>query len=170
MKTSTDSQLTTSLTVTMMSRITINLKSSVHKMKNNAIIRPDLPSVFTQQTHMNIASNIKIVAPGFNQSITDSVDFGVEMSTSNLRRNHADRVGSSQNAITIVAPPQKRQRLSVIPQESSDWEYNVECPSDGLSPTSRTRSTSSRDRDVQQTQTFDTMGLDTTSESKPTNM
>ena len=119
--------------------------------------------MFTQQTHMNIASNIKIVTPGFNQTTTtDSVDFGVEMPTSNLRRNtsSADRVGSGKNAITILAPLPKRQRLSAIPQESPDWEYNVDSPSGR-----------SRDRDGQwQSQTLDNTGLDTVSESKPTDV
>jgi len=121
-------QLELLLTVAMMSRITINLKSSVHKMKNS-VVRPVLPSMFTQQTHLDVASDIKIVAPGFNQTRTiETFDFGAEVPMGNLRReDHTgdiDKVGLGRAAITILTPP-KKQRLSTIPQEKTDWETSA---------------------------------------------
>lgn len=113
----------------MMSRITINLKSSVHKMKSS-VVRPVLPSMFTQQTHLEVASDIKIVAPGFNQvKPTDTFDFGAEVPIGNLRReDHTgdiDTVGLGRTAITILTPP-KKQRLSTVPQEATDREAIAE--------------------------------------------
>ena len=61
------------LTVAMMSRITINLKKSVHKV-NDTRIKAELPSMFTQHTQFQVGSNVNIVAPGFNQRTqTDTI-------------------------------------------------------------------------------------------------
>ncbi|KAG2010290.1 hypothetical protein CC2G_013127 [Coprinopsis cinerea AmutBmut pab1-1] len=50
----------------MMSRITINLKKSVHKV-NDTEVRPEMPSMFTQKTRLEVSGDVHIVAPGFNQ-------------------------------------------------------------------------------------------------------
>ena len=112
------------MTVAMMSRITISLKSSVEAMKNVDVVRPVLPSMFTQNSRMDVASNIRIVAPGFNQTKSvDSLNFGLDMSTNGLRGNQsisapANRLGLG--ATTILTP--NRRKLSTIQQEPLDWE------------------------------------------------
>lgn len=118
------------MTVAMMSRITISLKSSVEDMKNVEVVRPVLPSMFTQHSRLDVASNIKIVAPGFNQTKTvDSLDFGLEMSTNNLRGDQpqsgaAKKLGSGKAAVTILTP--NRRQLSTIQQENSaDWDQGL---------------------------------------------
>jgi len=123
-------QLELLMTVAMMSRITISLKSSVADMKNVEVVRPVLPSMFTQHSRLDVASNIKIVAPGFNQTKTvDSLDFGLEMSTNNLRGNQpqsgaAKKLGSGRAAVTIFTP--NRPQLSTIRQENSgDWDHGL---------------------------------------------
>ncbi|TFK24399.1 hypothetical protein FA15DRAFT_669631 [Coprinopsis marcescibilis] len=65
-------QLELLLTVAMMSRITINLKKSVHKVSDSQV-KPEMPSLFTQKTHMEVDPALKIVAPGFNQTQTDTM-------------------------------------------------------------------------------------------------
>ncbi|RXW21497.1 hypothetical protein EST38_g4361 [Candolleomyces aberdarensis] len=65
-------QLELLLTVAMMSRITINLKKSVKKL-NDTRVKAELPSMFTQNTQFQVGSNVKIVAPGFNQTQTDTM-------------------------------------------------------------------------------------------------
>ncbi|KAJ2932662.1 hypothetical protein H1R20_g4435, partial [Candolleomyces eurysporus] len=65
-------QLELLLTVAMMSRITINLKKSVKKL-NDTRVKAELPSMFTQNTQFQVGSNVKIVAPGFNQTQTDTL-------------------------------------------------------------------------------------------------
>ena len=109
-----------------MSRITISLKSSVEEMTNVDVVRPVLPSMFTQHSRMDVASNIKIVAPGFNQTKTvDSMDFGLEMSAKDLRWNQPTNRGG---AVTILSP--NRPKLNTINQESSDWERSLSATED----------------------------------------
>jgi hypothetical protein len=122
------------MTVAMMSRITISLKSSVEEMKNVDVVRPVLPSMFTQHSRLDVASNIKIVAPGFNQTKTvDSLDFGLEMPTDNLRRNQPNSAPPNRFAMgTTTNLTPDRRKLSTIQQEPWDWE-----PSPGLSPVRR---------------------------------
>lgn len=52
----------------MMSRITINLKKSVHKVNDPSYIRPVLPSMFTQKDGMDVDTGLRVVVPGFNDS------------------------------------------------------------------------------------------------------
>ena len=112
----------------MMSRITISLKSSVEDMKNVDVVRPVLPSMFTQHSRLDVASNIKIVAPGFNQTKTvDSLDFGLEMPINGLRRNQPNlgspnMIGLGLGPTSILTP--NRRQLSTIPQEF-DWEHSA---------------------------------------------
>jgi hypothetical protein len=102
------------MTVAMMSRITISLKSSIDEMKNGNVVRPVLPSNFTQHSRLNVSSNIKIVAPGFNQTkTTDSLDFGPEMATRDLWRTQP-KFDSHQRVLTPNRP-----KLSTTQQESS---------------------------------------------------
>ena len=116
------------MTVAMMSRITISLKSSVEDMKNVDVVRPVLPSMFTQHSRMDVASNIKIVAPGYNQTKTvDSLDFGLEMPINGLRRNQPNSgtpnmTGLGSGPTSILTP--NRRLLSTIPQEF-DWEHSA---------------------------------------------
>ncbi|KAF8158500.1 hypothetical protein B0H34DRAFT_846735 [Crassisporium funariophilum] len=61
--------------VAMMSRITLNLKKSVHKV-NDSQIRPEMPSMFTQRSHLTVQghSDIMIATPGGEiKSQTDSL-------------------------------------------------------------------------------------------------
>jgi len=111
------------LTVAAMSRISINLRSSVQKMKNVKVVRPVLPKIFTQHSHLDVASNIKIVAPGFNQTKTvDSLDFGLELSTPDLRRDQPNLGTANTSGSSKDATP-NRPRLGTILQESSDLEH-----------------------------------------------
>jgi len=110
-------QLELLMTVAMMSRITISLKSSVEDLKN-LDVRPVLPSMFTQHSRMDVASNIKIVAPGYNQ-MKDSLDFGLEMPTNGLRRNNQPNSGLGVGPTAILTP--NRRQLNTIQQEF-DWE------------------------------------------------
>src|SRR6266508_935149 len=123
----------------MMSRITINLKSSVYKMKNS-VVRPVLPSMFTQQTHLDVASDLKIVAPGFNQTRTIEA-FDVPMG--NLRKGDhtgdTDIVGQGRAAITILTPQNKKQRMSGIAQETSNWDASTGTVTAGWSSVNQTR-------------------------------
>ena len=65
----------TRLTVTMMSRITLNLKRSVGKL-NDTNVRAELPSIFTKRSErINTNHDIKIVAPGFNNGNATINDF-----------------------------------------------------------------------------------------------
>jgi len=121
-------QLELLMTVAMMSRITISLKSSVEEMKNVDVVRPVLPSMFTQHSRLNVASDIKIIAPGFNQTRTvDSLDFGLEMSTHELRQNQPSRLGLGNGALTTLTP--NRRKLSTIQQESPDLEHGLDSAS-----------------------------------------
>jgi len=116
-----------------MSRITISLRSSVEDLKNVDVVRPVLPSMFTQNSRMDVASNIKIVAPGFNQTKTaDSFDFGLQMPINGLRRNQPNSdppnrlgLGVPVGPTTILTP--NRRQLSTIQQEF-DWEHITEKP------------------------------------------
>lgn len=112
------------ITVTMMSRITLNLKKSVHKVHDDHI-RPELPSLFTQQSRLHANSNIKIVTPGFDNQrgagpifSTDSVD------TTFLGSGDGD----GDVAFPMVGVPNYYRRnthLSTITQESSNYEFGV---------------------------------------------
>ncbi|KDR82416.1 hypothetical protein GALMADRAFT_220416 [Galerina marginata CBS 339.88] len=53
-----------SLTVTMMSRITLNLRKSVSE--HDTAVRAEMPSMFTQRSQVYTNHPIKIVGPGFN--------------------------------------------------------------------------------------------------------
>lgn len=117
-------QLELLITVTMMSRITLNLKKSVHKV-HDPHIRPELPSLFTQQSRLHPNSNIKIVTPGFDNQrrvgptfATDSVD------TTFLGSGDWD----GDVAFPMVRVPNYYRRnthLSTITQESSNYEFGV---------------------------------------------
>lgn len=108
----------------MMSRITISLKSSVEDMKNVNVVRPLLPSAPTQQSHLDIASNIEIVIKQ-TRSVDSSPDF-VELSTMDLKRNQSnpgvDNRKAEPNKAGTTIRKSRRGRLSPIQQESSDWE------------------------------------------------
>ena len=91
-------------------------------MKNVKVVRPVLPKIFTQHSHLDVASNIKIVAPGFNQTKTvDSLDFGLELSTLDLRRDQPNLGTANTSGSSKDATP-NRPRLGTILQESSDLE------------------------------------------------
>lgn len=82
-----------------MSRITISLKSSVDEMRNFNVVRPVLPSIFTQQSRMRVTPNIKVV---INQTNTgNSLDFGVELPTMDLLRNQPKY---TESTATILRP------------------------------------------------------------------
>jgi hypothetical protein len=135
-------QLELLLTVAMMSRITINLKQSVHKM-NDTTVRPNLPSMFTQQSQMNVSTNINIVAPGFNQRKSpdddeEEVSFFVPQDNGIAPQSDTFALGGKggkMGSITIVAPAQRRHRPSAVEQE--DWGADVATPGMVLMPMSR---------------------------------
>jgi len=112
-------QLELLMTVAMMSRITISLKSSVEEGKTVGIVRPVLPSMFTQNSRMGVPSNVRIVTPSFDQTkTTDSLGYGLDMSTKGLlgaqpSSGPTNRLGLSPTAILT---PNRRQ------PETSNWE------------------------------------------------
>jgi len=167
-------QLELLLTVTMMSRITLNLKKSVNKLKDT-VVRPQLPSMFTQNSQMNVDPGIKIVAPGFNQASTvDSIDFGVAVPMSNLNRNGAGGSrgggggGIGSKMITIVSP--KKARLSTITQEGSEWERSGSTASRSDQERARDSPREARDRQYSLSSpmlgSFGSFGLRTIDESR----
>lgn len=88
----------------MMSRITISLKSSVDEMRDINVVRPVLPSMFTQHSRMRVAQNVKVV---INQNNTGNcLDFGVELPTMDLLRNqpNSDSAMLSESANTTLTP------------------------------------------------------------------
>ncbi|KAG2010294.1 hypothetical protein CC2G_013131 [Coprinopsis cinerea AmutBmut pab1-1] len=54
------------LTVAMMSRITINLKKSAHKVHDSSV-RPEMPTMFGQKSRSETNSGIHVVAPRFSR-------------------------------------------------------------------------------------------------------
>jgi len=149
----------------MMSRITLNLKKSVRKVKDT-VVRPELPSMFTQRSQLDVTPGIKIVAPGFNQTSTvDSIDFGVPVPMSNLSRAANGNGGSYKNggkglkAITIASP--KQMRLSTISQESSQWDRSNSTRSDQ----ERTRESARDPSSPSHTHTYGSIGLQTIDET-----
>ncbi|KAF9533193.1 hypothetical protein CPB83DRAFT_536235 [Crepidotus variabilis] len=127
-------QLELLLTVAMMSRITINLRQSVYKM-NGSGVRPELPSMFTQVSNMNISTNINIVTPGFHNDLKSSDSLDLEFAPPvpidpigpDGRRTNTFGRKPDLKSITIIAPTpalQGRHRLSTITQEASDWDVS----------------------------------------------
>jgi len=118
-------QLELLITVTMMSRITLNLKKSVHKVHDTHNIRPELPSVFTQQSRLHANSNIKIVTPGFDNQRGAGPTFGTD-SVDTTFLGGGD--GDEDVAFPMVRVPSYYRRnthLSTITQESSNYEFGV---------------------------------------------
>src|SRR3982751_5345230 len=99
----------------MMSRITLNMKKSVHKM-NRLGMKAELPSMFTQRSHLTVQDNLKIMAPGFGERTT-----GLDISTFG-----DDILGSvSQNDVfempTIKVPQKPRESEFVQAAGSFGW-------------------------------------------------
>ncbi|EDR13649.1 uncharacterized protein LACBIDRAFT_292466 [Laccaria bicolor S238N-H82] len=117
-------QLELLITVTMMSRITLNLKKSAHKVHDTGI-RPELPSLFTQQSRLHANSNIKIVTPGFDNQRRVGPTFGTgSVDTTFLGGGDGDE----DVAFPMVRVPNYYRRnthLSTITQESSNYELGV---------------------------------------------
>ena len=109
----------------MMSRITLNLKKSVHKVHDTGI-RPELPSLFTQQSRLHANSNIKIVTPGFDSQRGVGPTFAGKDSVDTTFLGGGD--GDEDVAFPMVKVPNYYRRnthLSTITQESSNYEFGI---------------------------------------------
>ncbi|KAF8904058.1 hypothetical protein CPB84DRAFT_1773281 [Gymnopilus junonius] len=110
-------QLELLLTVTMMSRITLNLKRSVKKLNDTTVVRAELPSIFTQRSERIHANrDIKIITPGFNDGYREDEDEDeLEMRS---------RENLPMPIITVVNPGGKRDVLTSrdkFDEEVASW-------------------------------------------------